>query len=183
VCALVCTIFQHMVLTFASKHSIAFRWLLDIIFISCSVSPQHLISAKVFLLFFSTRTVVYVIPWMHFVYLYYRNERISWEMRREKRKSEASKHAKQVLFLDLEDLHYFRQTHTPQKAIIAYLPFIPPTKWRESILIPNIWINLPPKKKKKKKKRESNTRKPTAQTILFDADDEISPNHPALDED
>jgi len=145
VCALVCTIFQHMVLTFASKHSIAFRWLLDIIFISCSVSPQHLISAKVFLLFFSTRTVVYVIPWMHFVYLYYRNERISWERRREKRKSEASKHAKQVLFLDLEDLHYFRQTHTPQKAVIAYLPFIPPTKWRESILVPNIWINLPQK--------------------------------------
>jgi len=43
--------------------------------------------------------------------------------------------------------------HTPQKAVIAYLPFIPPTKWRESILVPNIWINLPQKKRKKEKRK------------------------------
>lgn len=114
VCALACTIFRHIGLGIykQAKHSV--RWLLDIIFISCSVSPQHLISAKVFLFFFM-RTHSYLCDTMDaFCFLYYRTRAniLGGVTRTKKEQRRASLHAKQVLFLDLEDLHYFTNTHT-----------------------------------------------------------------------
>jgi len=47
-----------------------------------------------------------------FIYIIRRANILGEETRKKEKSEQASKHAKQLLFLDMEDLHYFTQTNT-----------------------------------------------------------------------